>query len=159
MKLKKRRKSSKKFKKNKSPEQQAERKTLRPRLDLAFAGGGIDLGIDVLGLSAASSDLLSQSGGAMTEDTVDRLPQIQYREPIPFPEFAKENNINGYVTLSILVNDKGSVEKVKLLDSQPEGVFDQIAMSSVRDWSFSPAEYQGRLVSVWVKQKLKFQVN
>ena len=63
------------------------------------------------------------------------------------------------MTVNILVNKEGSVDKVRLLDSQPEGVFDQVAIASVKTWSFSPAQYQGRAVAVWVKQKLKFQVN
>ena len=122
--------------------------------------GGLDLGVDILGLSAQDSGLLSQSGEtAMTEDVVDQLPEVQYREPIAFPEQAKEKNINGHVTVNILVNKEGQVEKVKLLDSQPEGVFDQVTIAAVKNWNFSPAQYQGRIVSVWVKQKLKFQVN
>lgn len=135
-------------------------KSLKPKMDLAFASTGIDLGIDILGLSAGDSRLLSQQGETvMTEDVVDQLPQVQYREPIPYPPSAKENNIHGHVTVNILVNKGGQVDQVKLLDSSPEGVFDQVAINSVRGWSFSPAEYKGQFVSVWVKQKLKFQVN
>ncbi len=135
-------------------------KSLKPKMNLAFANSGLDLGIDILGLSAGDSKLLSQQGETvMTEDTVDRLPEIQYREPIPYPESAKEKNLNGHVTINILVDKEGRVDQVKLLDSSPEGVFDQVALSAVKDWSFSPAEYKGQVVAVWVKQKLKFQVN
>ncbi|MEM7646528.1 MAG: energy transducer TonB, partial [Pseudomonadota bacterium] len=134
-------------------------KSLKPKMDMAFAASGLDLGIDILGLSSADSRLLSQSGDSvMTEDVVDRLPQVQYREPIPYPESAKEKNLTGHVTLNLLINKEGEVDQVKLLDSQPEGIFDQAAMQAVKSWSFSPAEYKGQFVSVWVKQKLKFQV-
>jgi len=135
------------------------RKTLKPRLDLAFASGGIDLGIDILGLSAGDSSLLGKGDTVMTEDVVDQLPQVQHRDPIPFPELALEKGIDGYVTVNVLVNKKGSVEKVKLLEAHPEGIFEQAALNGVRGWNFSPAEYQGRLVSVWIKQKVRFQVN
>ncbi len=135
-------------------------KSLKPKMDLAFASSGLDLGIDILGLSSGNSRLLSQQGkSVMTEDIVDRLPEVQYREPIPYPDSAKENNITGHVTLNILINEEGEVDQVKLLDSMPEGIFDHVAMSSVRTWSFSPAEYKGQFVSVWVKQKLQFKVN
>ncbi len=135
-------------------------KSLKPKMDLAFASSGLDLGIDILGLSSGNSRLLSQQGkSVMTEDIVDRLPEVQYREPIPDPDSAKENNITGHVTLNILINEEGEVDQVKLLDSMPEGIFDHVAMSSVRTWSFSPAEYKGQFVSVWVKQKLQFKVN
>ncbi len=135
-------------------------KSLKPKMNLAFASSGLDLGIDILGLSAGDSKLLSQQGETvMTEDVVDRLPQVQYREPIPYPDSAKNNNVEGHVTVNILVNKDGEVDQVKLLDSVPEGVFDRVTLSAVKTWSFSPAEYKGQFVSVWVKQKLKFQVN
>lgn len=135
-------------------------KSLKPKMNLALATSGLDLGIDILGLSTQGSRLLSQVRDAvMTEDVVDRVPQVQFREAIPYPDGAKEQNINGHVTLNILVNKKGDVDQVKLLESQPDGVFDQVALQSVKAWTFSPAEYKGQYVSVWVKQKLKFQVN
>lgn len=135
-------------------------KALKPKMNMAFASSGLDLGIDILGLNSGDSRLLSQQGEAvMTEDVVDQLPLVQYREPIPYPPAAKEKNINGHVTVNILVNKTGDVDQVKLLDSQPEGIFDQVALTAVKTWSFSPAQYKGQVVSVWVKQKLKFQVN
>ena len=138
----------------------SQRKTLKPKLDLSLVSGGLDLGVDILGLSAQDSQLLSQSkDSVMTEDIVDELPVVQHRAPLPFPEKAKENNVNGFVTLNLLINKQGAVEQVKLVDAQPEGYFEEIALQGVQDWSFSPATYQGRFVSVWVKQKIKFQVN
>ncbi len=135
-------------------------RSLKPKMNMAFASSGLDLGIDILGLSSGDSQLLSQQGDTvMTEDVVDRLPEVQYREVIPYPESAKEKNIEGHVTVNILVNKDGAVDQVKLLDSAPEGVFDQVTLKSVKTWNFSPAEYKGQFVSVWVKQKLKFQVN
>ncbi len=156
----KKKKQQKIKKKEVAKKQKSQVKSLKPKMDLAFASSGLDLGIDILGLSAGDSRLLSQQGqSVMTEDVVDRLPEVQYREPVPYPESAKEKNITGHVTLNILINEDGEVDQVKLLDSMPEGIFDQAAVSSVKAWSFSPAEYKGRFVSVWVKQKLQFKVN
>ncbi len=154
-------KTQQKIQKKKVVKKQSNKvKSLKPKMNLAFASSGLDLGIDILGLSAGDSKLLSQQGETvMTEDVVDRLPEVQYREPIPYPEAAKSNNVEGHVTVNILVNKDGNVDQVKLLDSVPEGVFDRVTLSAVKTWSFSPAEYKGQFVSVWVKQKLKFQVN
>ncbi|NQZ19955.1 MAG: hypothetical protein HRT44_11970 [Bdellovibrionales bacterium] len=53
-------------------------KSLKPKMDMAFMSGGLDLGVDILGLSAQDSGLLSQAGDtAMTEDVVDQLPEAQ----------------------------------------------------------------------------------
>ena len=154
-------KNQQKIQKKKIVKRQSDKvKSLKPKMNLAFTSSGLDLGLDILGLSAGDSKLLSQQGETvMTEDVVDRLPEAQYREPINYPEIAKEQNIKGHVTVNILVNKTGTVDQVKLLDSSPEGVFEQAALSAVKSWSFSPAEYKGQFVSVWVKQKLKFQVN
>lgn len=148
------------FKKSVAKKAATTTKSLKPRMNLALATSGLDLGVDILGLSSEDSRLLSQARDTvMTEDVVDRIPQVQYREAVPYPDGAKEQNINGHVTLNILVNKKGDVDQVKLLESQPDGVFDHVALQSVKTWTFSPAEYKGQFVSVWVKQTLKFQVN
>ena len=147
-------------KKQKAKKRQRQARALKPKMDLSLAASGLDLGIDILGLNSGNSRLLSQQGDSvMTEDIVDRLPEVKYREPIPYPDSAKEKNLAGHVTVNILVNKEGDVDQVKLLDSSPEGVFDQVALTAVKSWSFAPAEYKGQFVSVWVKQKLKFQVN
>ena len=150
-----------KIKKRKPKKKKMARRSqaLKPRLDLAFASGGLDLGVDILGLTGKDSSLLNSGNAVMTEDVVDQRPQVQHREPIPFPELAKEKNINGSVTVNLLINEEGRVEQVRLLNATPEGVFEQVALDGVKSWSFTPAEYQGRFVSVWVKQKIKFQVN
>lgn len=134
-------------------------KKLKPSLNLNVLAGGIDLGIDVLGLAANDSSLLAQGDSVMTADTVDQLPKVQYREPIDFPEKAKLEKLVGSITANILVDTKGRVERVKLLESNPPGIFETAATEGLKKWTFSPAEYQGRLVSVWVKQKVEFKLN
>ena len=39
------------------------------------------------------------------------------------------------------------------------GVFDDIAVASVKRWKFKPAEYQGKPVKIWAKQKIRFELN
>lgn len=153
-------KTRQKLQKKKIVKKQNHNKSLKPKMKMAFASSGLDLGIDILGLNAGDSKLLSQQGETvMTEDVVDRLPKIQYREEIVYPQQAKDKNIRGHVTVNILVSKQGTVEQVKLVDSSPQGVFEQVTLAAIKSWTFSPAEYKGQFVSVWVKQKLKFQVN
>ena len=152
--------SRQKIKPKPKKKQKIRKKSLKPRLDLALMSGGLDLGVDILGLSSRDSQLLSQSKEAvMTEDVVDQLPLIQHREPLPFPEKAKRDKVNGHVTVQLLINKQGAVEQARLINAQPEGYFEQIALQGVQGWSFSPASYQGRFVAVWVKQKIKFQID
>lgn len=133
---------------------------LRPQLNLAFKAGGLDLGLSLSDLNSSSSRLLSQGGDTvMTEDTVDEPPQVRYRSPLKYPESALAKKLEGFVTLYLLVTSSGAVEQVKLLDAAPSGVFEDVALEAVRDWQFEPAEFQGRQVAVWVKQKINFKVN
>lgn len=135
-------------------------KSLKPQLKMKFVGSGSDLGLNIAQLNAKDSSLFGNSEDAvLTEGLVDDPPTISYREPIPFPDFAKEQNLSGYVTLNILVKNDGRVEQVKVLESQPQGTFDDYALQSVKSWVFEPARLKGQKVSVWVKQKIDFQVN
>ncbi|MCB0391773.1 MAG: energy transducer TonB [Bdellovibrionales bacterium] len=135
-------------------------KNLKPKLKMQFAGSGTDLGLDILNLNAGQSSLFGDADEAtLTEGLVDEAPTISYREPIPFPDFAKDQNLSGFVTLNLLIQKNGKVEKIKVLESQPQGVFDNYALQSVKNWVFEPARLKGQSVSVWVKQKIDFQVN
>lgn len=136
------------------------KRQLRPQLKLAFQAGGLDLGLSLSDLNSSSSRLLSQSGSeVMTEDVVDRPPQVTYRSPMKYPPEALSKKLEGFVTVYLLVTQAGLVEKVKLLEANPTGVFEDAALEAVREWQFEPAEFQGRQVAVWVKQKINFKVN
>ncbi|MCB0355870.1 MAG: TonB family protein [Bdellovibrionales bacterium] len=138
----------------------ADNKSLKPQIKMKWAGSGTDLGLDIAQLNATDSELFGNSEDVtLVESMVDEAPSISYREPIEFPDFAKEEQLSGFVTLSMLVQKDGRVEKVKVVESQPQGVFDNYALQSVQNWIFVPARLKGQKVSVWVKQKIDFQVN
>jgi protein TonB len=50
------------------------------------------------------------------------------------------------------------VEKVKVLESSPPGVFDDVAAQGVQGWKFEPASYKGEAVRVWATQKVRFDL-
>jgi protein TonB len=63
------------------------------------------------------------------------------------------------VVLNVLITPSGQVEKVKILESSPPQIFDQVAVESVRLWQFEPAVYKGQAVRVWAKQKIGFDLS
>ena len=95
----------------------------------------------------------------MTEDTVDVVPKAKYRPPLNYPSYARSRSIEGYVLLSMLIGTNGEVEKVKLISSEPKGVFDQVALAGAGDWLFESAKYEGKNVKVWVQQRISFSLN
>ena len=138
----------------------AQKNRLKPNLDFSALGGGLDLGLDLSSFHGGDSSLLGQDGDTvMTVDTVDVPPKIAFREAIPYPESAADQKVNGAVTVNLLVTQEGSVENVRLLTAEPEGIFEQAALDGVKSWLFEPARFQGKKVAVWVKQTIQFQVN
>ncbi len=128
---------------------------------LAGALGGSSFGLGQFEFLAEGAEgLLGNNGDVvMTEDTVDEVPRATYRPPLKYPEYARDRGIGGEVVLNILVDKTGAVEQIKLLASTPAGIFDDVAMDSVRGWQFDPATYKGGAVKVWVKQKISFNLN
>jgi len=122
-------------------------------LDLGlFGAGGVDLG------DAANAIVGDTRDVVMTADSVDVVPEPMRRSAAPYPSGARSKGITGSVTLSLLVTDTGAVRDVRVLSSQPPGIFDDTAMQSVRGWTFKPAQYQGSAVAVRVEQTLRFDL-
>lgn len=148
-----------------SPPPSRARRTDSPSLAPApGVGSGLSsLSIDVP--DYASADLDSEGQGllgqvedvAMTSETVDKPPVVR-QGGLTYPERAKQRGQEGQVTVSLLIGTDGKVEKFKILESVPAGVFDQAVTESVPRWTFAPAEYQGRPVSVWVSLPLEFKL-
>lgn len=132
-----------------------------PPANLSSMVGGVDVGLgfslDDMGLG---NDMLGDLDNvAMTADTVDVLPQPSSMPPLDYPKRARAKGITGYVKFNLLINPFGKVEKIKVLESVPSGVFDQVALTNIRGWSFDPAQYQGKPVKGWFEQTIRFDLN
>jgi len=144
--------------KPKTPPRQA--RIAPPLSGLDSSLSGIDmglLGLSMDDMSSIDNSLLGRTDtSVMTEDSVDTPPQPRSRSRFIYPKSAKKRGIEGFVVLSILIDQDGSVDKVQVLESSPPGVFDDAAMAGIKQWRFSPAQYQGSPVKVWAKQRIRF---
>ncbi|MEA1918464.1 MAG: TonB family protein [Campylobacterota bacterium] len=133
-----------------------------PMPNLGSSLAGVDLGIpefavgDLMGsgeslLGDVSKDM------TMTESTVDSVPRAAQRAALEYPKQAKRKGITGYVLFNLLIGKEGNVIRTKILESQPQGVFDDVATASIKQWKFEPAMYKNEAVKVWAKQKISFQ--
>jgi protein TonB len=156
-------KANKQVRKQEQPKPRPRRQAPAPLTGLDSSLAGLDLGLE--GLDASdfgnlSGDLL---GGAdevvMTDDSVDEPPRPTLQNPMMYPPRAKANGIEGYVLMSVLISPTGEVERVKVLESFPSGIFDDTAVAGVRSWKFEPASYQGESVRVWAKQRVRFDLS
>lgn len=134
-----------------------------PLRGLDSAVGSIDVGIPSVNmddLSTAGDDLLGQSRDVvMTSDSVDEPPKVTRAGQLRYPQSARSQGVEGYVLLSILVGADGEVERVKVLEAKPGGVFEQAATQGVRNWNFSPGTYKGQSVKSWVRQRISFNLS
>jgi protein TonB len=124
---------------------------------------GVDVGLPSMELAtmARPGDHLLGSADnlVMTDDAVDIPPRPTRRASPDYPMHARTQGIEGYVVLSVLITPSGEVEQVKILESSPPKIFDQVAVDSVRQWHFEPAVYKGQAVRVWAKQKIGFDLS
>lgn len=132
-------------------------------VDLSSVLGGLDFGLPQYadeGLGVLGDSLLGDTGNVvMTDESVDVPPRPTQQSAMPYPARAKAQGITGYVVLSVLISPTGQVEKVKVLESQPAGVFDETALQGVQGWRFEPATYKGEAVRVWARQRVRFNLS
>lgn len=134
-----------------------------PLLGLNSSLGGLDLGLpdfSMDGLNGLDGDILGNGNGViMTDDTVDQSPKAVWQAPMVYPPRARAKGIEGYVVFSLLIGITGEIEQVKIVESYPNGVFDEVAMQGINGWRFEPAQYQGKSVKSWAKQRIRFDLS
>lgn len=88
---------------------------------------------------------------------VDSPPKIVRQMPITYPALAKKNGITGKVIVRCLIGVSGKVEKSEVVESEPEGIFDESALSTLKHWQFRPGIKSGELVATWVKIPINYK--
>lgn len=96
---------------------------------------------------------------AYAEDQVDQRPSISRRALPVYPEYARRRNIQGVVVVRIVVDSSGNPQQCAIKSSEPEGVFDESALSAARKTRFIPGKLAGRPVNTVVLLPYRFAVN
>ena len=130
-----------------------------PSLSPVSGLSGLDFGLDAFagGMDDDLDQLLGDlSNVAMTAEVVDEPPKPQRTVAPTYPSRARKKGTTGEVRLSLLVGVDGKVRDVRVLSSEPVGVFDDAAIAAVRQWTYSPATYEGEPVATRVTQPIVF---
>jgi TonB family protein len=77
--------------------------------------------------------------------------------PPKYPAAAAEHNLSGRVVLLVDVAPDGSVANAVVERSNPEGVFDAVALEAVKNWRFNPAMKDGKAVAGRVRVPIDFK--
>jgi periplasmic protein TonB len=132
-----------------------------PNLSATLAGASFDLpSFENAGLEHVDEALLGDTSKrmVMAEGAMDTPPQPVRRNSPKFPEKARRGGVEGFVKMTVFVNQNGTVDQVKVLDASPSGVFEQVAQDAIRTWEFEPGVYQGESVAGWVTQTIRFEL-
>jgi TonB family protein len=104
------------------------------------------------GVALASQDL----GAEVFEDgQTDEAAVPVFTPAVPFPEQAREMNIEGVVKTIFVVNYLGKVTSVDVLKS-PDQVFTREVKRVLATWRFKPAKNKGVPVNVRFSKEIEF---
>jgi len=134
-----------------------------PSVSTSISGLSFDLpGMNQFGLGESIDKMLSGDAVndvVMTAATVDEPPQPLQEGRLTYPDRARRQNIEGYVLINMLIDASGAVEQVKVLESQPPGVFEDVTTEWARGLRFTPAYYKGKPVKTWARRRVPFKLS
>lgn len=74
-----------------------------------------------------------------------------------YPAIARHSRVEGVVILEAVINERGTIERVKVLKSQP--LLEAAAIAAVKDWRYTPTLLNGVPVSVLLTITMNFTLN
>ncbi len=89
---------------------------------------------------------------------LDQKPRLLYRVNPIYPYTAKRRNMSGELMLQFIVDNEGNVKQIEVIKAQPQGIFDESAISAVQKWRFKPGYIQGEAVSTRVVVPINFKI-
>jgi TonB family protein len=131
--------------------------TLKPQMSSALRGFGEGSG-GFGGDFSEDGGVGREAKAAVENAAIERLAKVVKKVDPRFPQNAREKNISGSVLIEVSVSSGGQPVKLRVLDSQPPGVFDSSAVEALRAWVFEPAMNRGQPVASTVMQRLRFDL-
>lgn len=109
-----------------------------------------------MSVGVGSQSFLAGARVGMGFGDSDVLPLVKAR-PV-YPQAALNRGISGSVTATLKVNERGTVDRVDILEATPAGVFNREAIRALYRYKFKPKLIDGKPVSQVVTQTVKFNV-
>jgi len=89
-------------------------------------------------------------------DNIQLVPIVTIAPKYPIK--ALENGIEGFVNIEFTINESGSVENPKVIESNPQGVFDKEAISAILKFKFKPTILNNRVIAQKASQLVEFKL-
>jgi protein TonB len=131
-----------------------------PTSDAPIGPGAVDIGTVGIGSSVGLPPVPPPPPEPPPTPRVVRVGQ-GIREPVriagappQYPTFAREARVQGTVILEAVINERGRIERLRVLKSQP--LLDAAAISAVENWRYTPTLLNGVPVSVLMTITINF---
>jgi TonB family protein len=99
---------------------------------------------------------LANSGPPLVaEASLTRSRQLE----LEYPDSALRRSIEGWVELSYVITADGKVTDIKILDSNPSGVFDAAASKALSRVRYKPTTQAGKPIAVTTKMRIAFRMS
>ena len=86
-----------------------------------------------------------------------KAPVKVFAEPPVYTEAARKERVQGAVIVETIIDEKGDVVQIRLLEGQPLGLSAE-AMATIARWKFEPATLDGEPVSVYYNLTINFRL-
>src|SRR5690606_15062655 len=99
---------------------------------------------------------------------VDEMPKFKggsqqfekYLASVPYPKYARENDIEGAVFVSFVVDENGNITNVEISKSSGSGILDKSAMEYIQGMpQFSPGKQNGTPVKVLCNASVRYYLD
>ena len=107
---------------------------------------------------AGTGNAAGRDGSPVPAGSLDGPLQALARTQPGYPPAARRQNVEGWIRVQYVVDERGSVGPVKVLAAEPEGFFEQSVLGTVRAWRFRPGTVNGEIVQALVEQTISFRL-
>lgn len=112
--------------------------------------------------SSQTPTIKSPSPGIKTPESISSSesgPVLQTPIDPVYPDFARDNEMEGEVLVLVTISKEGIVTQTKILESSGFKVLDQSAQKAIREAQFAPAQEDGQKLSSTTKIRVKFTLD
>ncbi|MCX7106442.1 MAG: energy transducer TonB [Methylococcales bacterium] len=81
-----------------------------------------------------------------------------FRVSPDYPQRLKNRHIEGWVKVEFTIQTDGSVDKAEVVSSEPEDIFDEVALDAINQWKFKEKIVNGVAVTQRAVQRFTFQL-
>lgn len=100
----------------------------------------------------------SWAGKLVEWESLDEAPVPVRRELPRYTRRARKHRVQGDVELSLLVDERGAVQEVRLVQGLSDAELNRSVVDVAGGWFFRPARKSGDPVRVWTPARLEFAI-